>query len=268
MAIVSSSSKIEKILIIEGNPSFREQVATTLKADGYVNVFAFDGGEAGLKGIYDILPHLVLLDISLPDTDGYQILARKQAEPLLTKIPVFLLSAEGVPINMRNIPKDSVAEVIISLHASSRDILEKINHYFGHEPRADENTSGSKKEVEKKLLWVEDDKLIGTILGKKLTSSGFNLEHAKNGEEALGMLSKGRPDVIVVDLLLPGMSGFEILQKLKMDDNLKGVPRMVLSNLSKASDIDKARVLGADKFLVKASTSLDQIVAEIKGLAK
>lgn len=265
MSVDGSSPKKEKILVIEGNVSFRQQVVSALKNDGYANVFSFETGESGLKGIYEVLPHLVLLDITLPDIDGYQVLAKKQADSFLAKIPVFLLSAEGVPINMRNIPKDSVAEVIISLHASSADILAKINHYFGHQPATD-RVEAAVKTFKKKLLWVEDDKLVGTILGKKLVSSGFDLLHAKNGEEALNMLARNHPDLIVVDLLLPGMSGFEILQKVNMDENLKNIPRMVLSNLSKSSDIDRARVLGAKKFLVKASTSLDQIVAEIKAL--
>ncbi len=265
---MASAPKNEKILIIEANSSFRDQFVSTLKSDGYDNVSAFENGESGLKGIYDVLPHLILLDIALPDIDGYQILEKKLAEPLLAKIPVFLLSAEGAPINMRNIPKGSVAEVIISLHASSKDILDKINHYFGHEISDPSAGAAADQSVKKKLLWVEDDKLIGTILAKKLMSSGFDLSHAKNGEEALSILTKIHPDLIVVDLLLPGMSGFEILQQVKMNKDLDNVPRMVLSNLSKVSDIDKARALGASKFLVKASTSLDQIVAEIKELAK
>lgn len=268
MASKPSIPKSEKIVIIEGNPTVGKQISETLKKDGYNNVLVFRSGEEGMKGIYDNLPHLILLDIVLPDTDGYSILAKKQAEPLLVKIPLFLLSTEGVAINMRNIPEGSVKEVIISLHANAKDILDKVNGYFGYQSAGSAVESATEDQNKKKLLWVEDDKLIGTILAKKLVSSGFDLVHANNGEEALNSLKTKRPDVIVVDLLLPGMSGFEILQKIKIDDSLRAVPKMVLSNLSKASDIDKARILGADKFLVKASTSLDQIVAEIKDLVK
>jgi CheY-like chemotaxis protein len=150
---------------------------------------------------------------------------------------------------------------------SPNEVLEKVNKHFGHEAgmsTAPASDGGAKK----KLLWVEDDRLIGTILAKKLISSGFDLFHAKNGEEALEALKSSVPDAIVVDLMLPGMSGFDILQKVQMDQQLKGIPTMVLSNLSKPSDIEKAKVLGAKKFLVKAATSLDQIVEEIKGLNK
>ena len=62
------------------------------------------------------------------------------------------------------------------------------------------------------------------------------------------------------------MSGFDVLQKIHEDASLKNIPTMILSNLSKASDMDRARALGAKKFLVKSATSLDQIVMEVKGL--
>ena len=219
-----------------------------------------------MKAIVDILPRiLVLLDVVLTGTDGYQILEKKQAEPLLAKIPVFLLSTQGVPINMRRVPQGSVADYLMALHMSPQEVLDKVNRYFGHEASS-ASAPASADGTKQKLLWVEDDKLIGTILAKKLISSGFDLFHAKNGEEALEALKSSIPDMVVVDLMLPGMSGFDILQKMQMDPQLKKIPSMVLSNLSKPSDIEKAKMLGAKKFLVKAATSLDQIVDEIKGL--
>jgi DNA-binding response OmpR family regulator len=265
------TDKKEKILIIEGDSGFGEQIVASLKKSGYSNVTLVKNGTEGLKAIYDFLPHLVIVDITLPGTDGYQILSQKQSEPLLAKIPVFLLSTQGVPINMRNVPQGSVNEFIMALHASPDSIAEKVDRQFDHEAVSAASTpapAGSNGVSKKKLLWVEDDKLIGTILAKKLIASGFDLFHAKNGEEALEALKASIPDAVVVDLLLPGMSGFDILQSIKMDERLKNIPTMVLSNLSKPSDIEKARILGAKKFLVKAAASLDQIVAEIKELCR
>jgi len=262
--------KGQKILLIEGNTTLAEQISEALKANGFRSVFVANSGHEGLQKIYDILPHLILLDVDLSDLSGYEILNKKQTESLLAKIPVFLLSTTGVPINMRDIPAGSINEVIISLQASSDEIIDKINAFFGYKNSEMESAplSGEVNSTGKRLLWVEDDRLIGTILGKKLVTTGFNLVHAKSGAEALESLKTRRPDGIIVDLLLPEMSGFEILEKIRDDEDLKGVPIMVLSNLSKSTDIEKARSLGATKFLVKASTSLDQIVVEVKSLVK
>lgn len=261
-------TKKEKILIIESDVSFGQQVSDALKNDGYTT-FLVKNGIEGLRTLMDNMPHLVLVDVSLDGIDGYEVLEKKQAEPLLAKIPVFLMSAQGVPINMQRVPQGSVVEFLMAIHSNPSDIVEKVDKHFGHDAVNISTADVAQgNEVKKKLLWVEDDKLIGTILAKKLIASGFDLTHAKNGEEALTSLKQSIPDVIALDLLLPGMSGFDILQQVRMDERLKMVPVIILSNLSKPSDIDKAKMLGAQKFLVKAATSLDQIVAEIKSVHK
>ncbi len=256
----------EKVLIIEADNSYAESISSALAGQNYDPIVIKNGAD-GLKAVYDNLPHLILLDIVLPGADAYDILEKKHAEPLLKNIPVFLMSTQGVPINMRRVPQGSVAEFIISMHADPANIAERVNRQFGREAILP-SMSAPANSNKKKILWVEDDKLIGTILAKKLISSGFDLFHAKNGEEALEALKSSIPDAIVLDLLLPGMTGFDILQRVKMDERLKKIPSMILSNLSKPSDIEKAKILGANKFLVKAAASLDQIVAEVNELAK
>lgn len=259
---MSQTPKKEKIVVIEGDASFGTRIVEALKKEGY-GATLFTDGEKGLASIYDTLPHLILVDIVLPGVNGYQILEKKQAEPLLSKVPVFLLSTQGVPIDMARIPQGAVAEFILDLHADTDEIVKRINSAFGYETEA-KATAGT--DHKKKIVWVEDDKLIGTILAKKLVASGFNLFHAKNGTEALAHLSNEVPDAIILDLLMPGMNGLDILQKIKADARLKNIPTMVLSNLNKQSDIDRAKALGAQKFLVKAAASLDQIVGEVRSL--
>jgi CheY-like chemotaxis protein len=269
--IMTETKKIkkEKILVIAGDGAFGEKLTDLLKKDGYQEVFLMKNGSEGLKQIYDLLPHLVIMDVTLPGMSGYEILAKKLAEPLLAKIPVFLLSTQGLPIDIRSVPAGAVTEYIMALHADPVEIVTKVNRHFSYESVTSgslESDAAVERTGKKKLLWVEDDKLIGNILSKKLTASGFELFHAQNGEGALEILKTVMPNVIVVDLILPGMSGFEILQKINADMSFQKIPKMVLSNLSKPSDIEKAHALGATKFLVKAATSLDQIVAEVKAM--
>jgi CheY-like chemotaxis protein len=93
---------------------------------------------------------------------------------------------------------------------------------------------------------------------------------AKNGEEAFAYLASAKqpPHVIVLDLVLPGMSGFDILKKIRDDSALTDVPVIVLSNLNQSADLERAKILGAQKFMVKASASLDEIVKNVEALAK
>jgi len=114
----------------------------------------------------------------------------------------------------------------------------------------------------KKILWVEDDLFLSGLLGQKFKSLGVQIFGSSTGEQALDIAKGERPDVIILDLLLPGMSGFEILDQLKSDNRTKEIPVIVLSNLSQSEDIAKAKRLGAVKFLVKATVSLDDITVE------
>jgi DNA-binding response OmpR family regulator len=255
------ATKKEKILIISGDGSIDKRIGVALRAEGYA-VFIVSSGIEGMKTIMDILPHLVILDLAVSGESAYDILEKKMAEPLLAKIPVFLLSTQGVPINMRLVPKNSVKEFVVSIDPEAIDVVRLVDREFHH--AADIPPSIAKK----KILWVEDDKLIGSILEKKLTSSGFDLILAKNGEEAFRQLATIVPNLIIMDLILPGISGFDIIQNIREDERLKKVPIMILSNLSNPSDIERAKLMGVVKFMVKAASSLDQIVAEVRSLAK
>ena len=271
-----STSKKEKALVIESDGPLGEKIAEALRTDGYT-VHLVKNGTEGLKSIYDILPHLVLLDVVLEGADSYEILKQKQAEPMLAKIPVFLLSTKGVPINMHRVPDGSVTEYLMSLHMTPAKIVSRVNRHFGHEtgqladaPDKPSNIAPTNQAANKqnmpKLLWVEDDKLIGKILSKKLIAAGFDLIQTKNGLEALASLKSRIPDIIMLDLLMPGMDGFTLLQEIKKDPGLAKVPLVVLSNLSKQSDRERAKILGVDRFLVKATISLDQICQELQKL--
>lgn len=264
--IPNQPTQKEKILIIEADVSFGKQIAEAVRKSGYQTTLVHNAKE-GIKAIYDTFPSLVIIDVTLPDTDGYTVLEKKQSEPAIAKIPIFLVSNQGVPINMRHVPDGSVAEYLMAIHTNISDIVDKVNRYFNH------NVAGvvlppTDTSQKMKLLWVEDDRLLGSILAKKLLSSGFDLLHVKNGDDALEGLKTFIPDVIVLDLLLPGMSGLDILQKIHSQDKLKKIPVIILSNLSKESDLQRAKLLGAQRFLVKAAVSPDQIVVEIKAVCK
>jgi CheY-like chemotaxis protein len=115
----------------------------------------------------------------------------------------------------------------------------------------------------KKVLSVEDDVFLSGLLAKKLISQGCKLFYAANGEDALAIVGKETLDIILLDVLLPGMDGFEILKNLKTNPKTKDIPVVLLSNLGQKSDIEKGEKLGASKFLVKATVTLDEIIDEV-----
>ena len=116
-----------------------------------------------------------------------------------------------------------------------------------------------------KMLVVEDDKFLQRVLAMKLTSEGFEVSSANDGEEALKILHSGDlPQVILFDLIMPKMDGFEVLTVMKTEGLIKKIPVIVISNLGQDEDIKRAKDLGASDFLVKAKISLHVIAETIK----
>jgi CheY-like chemotaxis protein len=116
----------------------------------------------------------------------------------------------------------------------------------------------------RKLLWVEDDAFLSSLIGQRFGDLGATLFGASNGKRAIEIAKLEKPDVILLDVLLPELGGFEVLKTLKEDDTTKHIPVIILSNLSQKSDIEKGKELGAASYLVKATVNLDEIVNEVK----
>lgn len=117
-----------------------------------------------------------------------------------------------------------------------------------------------------KVLVAEDDKFLSKAYAAKLKKSGFDVTLVGNGEEALNHIKKSRPDAILLDLMMPVKDGFDTLFELKSDENLKSIPVIVLSNLGQPEDVDRAKKLGADDYLVKSNISMKDVVDKIKAV--
>lgn len=116
----------------------------------------------------------------------------------------------------------------------------------------------------KQILLVEDDPFLIDIYSQKLAKAGFNIEVAKNGESALQSLRKRKPQLLILDIVLPGIEGWEILRKIKKDPRLASLKIVVLSNLGQKEEVEKGLRLGAIKYLIKAHYTPSEVIKEIK----
>lgn len=115
------------------------------------------------------------------------------------------------------------------------------------------------------VLVVEDDPFYSKIYETKLAKENIHAALAMNGDAALKVIEKmGAPDLILLDLIMPGKDGFDTLKDLKADSTLKHIPVIVLSNLSQEEDIKRVMDLGAAEYLVKANVPLQEIIAKVK----
>ena len=116
----------------------------------------------------------------------------------------------------------------------------------------------------KKILIIEDDSTLAGALIENLSSDGYIVQVCTGAEAAFEQIKEGKPDIILTDLVLSNIDGFEILKILKESAHLSDIPVLVLSNLGEKEDVDKAMSLGAHDFLVKANLSLQEITDQVK----
>ncbi len=118
----------------------------------------------------------------------------------------------------------------------------------------------------KKILLVEDDAFLQELAAKKISSAGYDIRAASTGEEALEAVKKKEPDLIVLDIILPGINGFEVLEKIRnnQNKNIKNVPIIMLSNLGQKEEVNKAKKSGANDYMIKAHFTPDDIVKKIR----
>lgn len=119
-----------------------------------------------------------------------------------------------------------------------------------------------------KILIVEDDKFLRELLTRKLTEAGYNVIEALDGEEGIKKIKEERPDLVLLDLILPGIDGFAVLTQMKEDPVLSSIPVIILSNLGQKQEIERGLKLGAVDYLIKAHFTPIEIVEKVKNVLR
>ena len=120
----------------------------------------------------------------------------------------------------------------------------------------------------KKILIIEDDKFLRELISRKLGDEGFNIQEAIDGEEGLKKIKEGKPDLILLDLILPSIDGFEVLSRMKEDPGVSAIPVIILSNLGQKEEVERGLKLGAADYLIKAHFTPGEIIEKIKNILK
>ena len=116
----------------------------------------------------------------------------------------------------------------------------------------------------KLILLVEDDEFLAELYATKLNLEGFEVNLAGDGEKGLKMVKEKKPDLVLLDIVLPKMDGFEVLKKIKASSQVKDVPVILLTNLSQKDEVKRGLDLGADDYLIKAHFMPSEVVKKIK----
>ena len=120
----------------------------------------------------------------------------------------------------------------------------------------------------KTILIIEDDKFLRELIVQKLLREGYEISEALDGEEGIKKIKEEKPDLILLDLILPGIDGFEVLSQMREESRLSSIPVIILSNLGQKEDVEKGMKLGAVDYLIKAHFTPGEIIEKIRKALK
>ncbi len=285
----------KKILVVEDDGVLRDVLMEKLKISGYIPVGAEDGEVAMVK-IKEEKPDLILLDILMPKKDGMEVLEDMHADEEMSKIPVIIISNSGQPVEIDRAKKLGARDFLVKAIFDPNEVLSKVEGILNKTQKEDaggdiefskkfssfptsegvqkddniqKQPSVSSEETQSKtknkgnILVVEDDKFLRELLVRKLFGENFTVESAIDSVGAFEILSRWKPEIILLDLILPGEDGFSILEKIKKNKDTSSTPVIILSNLGQQEDVDRAMELGAIDFMVKANFTLDEIIDKV-----
>jgi CheY-like chemotaxis protein len=118
----------------------------------------------------------------------------------------------------------------------------------------------------KKILIVEDDNFVAEVYSTKLLEMGHEVKIAQNGEEGLGLVEKEKPDLILLDIIMPVMGGIEMLEELKKKEEWKDIPVILLTNVGEKESIQKTRNLGVQDYLIKSHFTPAEVIEKIESI--
>ncbi|MEL6138541.1 MAG: response regulator [Cyanobacteria bacterium J06628_6] len=247
----SSSADRVTILVIDDNESVRDLTRRFLNQAGY-RVITASNGKEGLRLALAELPDVILLDVMMPEMDGWSVLRALKLDGQLTHIPVIMMTIT----DDKNLGYALGASDYLLKPVSSERLVTALQRY--RSPQAVEGPSW--------VMLVEDNAANREMTRRQLHASGWQVMEAENGLQALEQLEQRQPDVILLDLMMPEMDGFEFLQRLKQRSEWRSIPVIVLT----AKDLtreDRQRLQGQiEQIHQKGAYSRQALLDEIQDL--
>jgi len=232
------------ILVVDDDQTVREVIERHLTRDGF-SVVTASGGHEALRLTRELHPAAITLDVMMPDLDGWTVLAAIKGDPELADIPVILVSI--VDEKNRGYALGATDYMVKPVdRAQLSDVLRNICGAVGRQ-----------------ILLVDDDDVMRRGIRQALEQDGWQVAEAENGRIALARLTESRPDIVVLDLMMPEMNGFEFLVEMRSRAEWREIPVLVVT-AKDLTEEERARLNGeVERVLQKRAAELDDLLREI-----
>ena len=234
-----------KILIIDDDINFLDLIDRRLSKEGYL-VFTANNGKSGLIKANKLVPDIIILDIVMPDMDGWTVYKKLKTTPLLSQIPVIIVTIG----DYEKMAKDFGVVDFLAKPIKWKDLNVILSKY---------KIIGKSKHI----LVIDDDSATRIILRKMLVKDGWRVDEAENGKVALDRIKKEKPELILLDLLMPVMDGFKFLKVIKGKDSLTDIPIIVITSKDLTADDYSYLTANVDRVIQKGDYTRKEIINRI-----
>jgi len=242
------------VLVVEDDPKARELLSIHLSDAGYQVAYAVDGEEA-LKKAKELKPAVITLDIMLPKKDGWQVLMELKQMPETQNIPVIIVSI---------VADDTLASSLEAMDClvkpfSKHQLLEKLQNV-----RFNQQNTGRRT----KVLVIDDDQEAVELIALFLKGKGFDIDRAHSGKQGIKQAIAENPDLIILDLMMPKMNGFEVIKTLKNHPVSKNIPVIINTSLDITREEIKELNGKIHSLVEKGISSKAELLTEIRKIEK
>jgi PAS domain S-box-containing protein len=240
-----AASDAFRVLVVDDDPSVRDLVARHLNRDGY-RVETASNGQLALAKAKSFDPHVITLDVLMPHLDGWAVLDRLKSDPELKQIPVIILSIT----DERKLGFSLGASEVLTKPVDHGELREVVAKHLS-EPRPGN------------LLLVDDDATTRNVIRRALEGTDWVTYEASNGRQGMDIMAEARPQVIILDLLMPEMDGFDFLSELKENRKWQEVPVIILTAKTLTRE-DHIRLDGnVEGILQKGEQSTEELLLQL-----
>lgn len=230
--LISQIREINKlptsVMIVDDNQFELKQISTILEKE-HINTIKATGGKECLQLLKTKIPDVLILDLMMPDMDGFMVLDEIRKNKETQNLPVIIATAKDLTKEDKNKLSGNVSSLITKSESSSRNLLLEIKRIIKELEKSRASKQENKKETQKRILIVEDN--IEAIIQIKsvLEREHYKVDIASGGQEALDYIKQTIPDGIILDLMMPEIDGFEVLKKIRAMDITKNIPILILT---------------------------------------
>lgn len=255
--ILKIRQNAKKIAIVDDSEVDRMQICRVLENENLENI-VFENGEQCLNYLESELPDVLILDLMMPKMNGFQLLKQIRGNANSSNLPVIVVTAKDLTDNERDFLNGRAASILTKGDATKTEIVNDIYRII----KQLENKQASNRL--KTILIVEDNESAVIQIRKVLENTGLGVDHVKGGKEALEYVTNTIPDGIILDLMMPEMDGFEVLEKIRGSESTQNIPVLILTakNLSQ-SDLNKLSSNNIQQLIQKGDVNISELVRKV-----